>query len=30
MKDLLFNQFQQIINNSNEEDLAVLSMDGWI
>lgn len=25
MKDIQFNQFQQIINNSNEEDLAVLS-----
>ena len=30
MKNLLFNQFQQIINNSNDEDIAVLSkwMDG--
>ena len=31
MKNLLLNQFQQIINNSNEKDLAVLSkwMDGF-
>ena len=31
MKELLFDQFQQIINNSNEEDLVVLSkwMNGF-
>jgi len=31
MKELLFKQFQQIISNSTEEDLTILSkwMDGF-